>query len=266
MLSPVRVLVTGAGRSIGRSIAEVLTERGHDVVATARDVAALQDLKVERILSLDVRSAESVAAAVGAAGELDAVVNNAGVTGRGPLESFPLEEFVRVLDVNTRGPLRLAQAVVPRWRERGSGVLVNVSSVQGRIGTPLEGVYAASKHALEALSETLHFELGHFGIRVVIIEPGYIAPGMQHTADHAGPDVYQELSAQWDATVDTLTGPGGRPGPEVVGHAVADALEVPSTPLRVEVGKDAAMVLGLRRTMSDAELEATMRQALGLTW
>ena len=171
-----------------------------------------------------------------------------------------------MLDVNTRGPLRLAQAVVPRWRERGSGVLVNVSSVQGRIGTPLEGVYAASKHALEALSETLHFELGHFGIRVVIIEPGYIAPGMQHTADHAGPDVYQELSAQWDATVDTLTGPGGRPGPEVVGHAVADALEVPSTPLRVEVGKDAAMVLGLRRTMSDAELEATMRQALGLTW
>ena len=266
MLSPVRVLVTGAGRSIGRSIAQVLTERGHDVVATARDVAALQDLKVERVLSLDVRSTESVAAAVGAAGELDAVVNNAGVTGRGPLESFPLEEFARVLDVNTLGPLRLAQAVVPRWRERGSGVLVNVSSVQGRIGTPLEGVYAASKHALEALSETLHFELGHFGIRVVIIEPGYIAPGMRHTADHAGPDVYRELSAQWDATVDTLTGTEGRPGPEVVAHAVADALEVPSTPLRVEVGKDAALVLGLRRTMSDAELEATMRQVFGLTW
>jgi len=227
MLRVVRVLVTGAGRSIGRSIAEVLTERGHDVVATARDVAALHDLKVERVLSLDVRSAESVAAAVGAAGELDAVVNNAGVTGRGPLESFPLEDFLRVLDVNTLGPLRLAQAVLPRWRERGSGVLVNVSSVQGRIGTPLEGVYAASKHALEALSETLHFELGHFGIRVVIIEPGYIAPGMRHTADHAGPAVYQELSAQWDASVDTLTGPEGRPGPEVVGRAVADALEVP---------------------------------------
>jgi NAD(P)-dependent dehydrogenase (short-subunit alcohol dehydrogenase family) len=266
MLGHMRVLVTGAGGSIGRSIAEVLTERGHTVVATARDVAALGDLKVERVLSLDVRSAESVAAAVGAAGELDAVVNNAGVTGRGPLEDFPLEDIVRVLDVNTLGPLRVAQAVVPRWRERGSGVLVNISSVQGRIGTPLEGAYAASKHALEALSETLHFELGHFGIRVVIVEPGYIAPGMQHTADHAGPDVYQELFAQWDGTVDTLTGPEGRPGPEMVGHAVADALEDPSTPLRVEVGKDAALVLGLRRTLSDAELESTMREALGLTW
>jgi NAD(P)-dependent dehydrogenase (short-subunit alcohol dehydrogenase family) len=144
--------------------------------------------------------------------------------------------------------------------------LVNVSSVQGRIGTPLEGVYAASKHALEALSEVLHYELGHFGIRVVIIEPGYIAPGMRHTADHLGPDVYRALHEQWGGTVETLVGPAGRPGPELVGQAVADALEDPSTPLRVEVGDDAAMVLALRRAQSDAEFEATMRQALSLTW
>jgi NAD(P)-dependent dehydrogenase (short-subunit alcohol dehydrogenase family) len=157
--------------------------------------------------------------------------------------------------------------VVPQWRRRGrGGVLVNVSSVQGRIGTPLEGVYAASKHALEALSETLHYELGHFGIRVVIIEPGYIAPGMKHTADHAGPDVYRELHEQWSGTAETLSGPGGRPGPELVGHAVADALEDPTTPLRVEVGPDAEMVLALRRTQTDEEFEATMRQALDLTW
>ena len=89
---------------------------------------------------------------------------------------------------------------------------------------------------------------------------------MKHTADHAGPDVYRELHEQWSGTAETLTGPGGRPGPELVGHAVADALEDPSTPLRVEVGEDAAMVLALRRSQSDAEFEATMRQALGLTW
>jgi NAD(P)-dependent dehydrogenase (short-subunit alcohol dehydrogenase family) len=266
MLNAVRVLVTGAGRSIGRATAEVLAERGHEVVATARDVTVLDDLKVAQTLSLDVRSVASVAAAVAAAGELDAVVNNAGLTGLGPLEDFPLDDFTRVLDVNTLGPLRLAQAVVPGWRERGSGVLVNISSVQGRIGTPLEGVYAASKHALEALSETLHFELGHFGIRVVIVEPGYIAPGMQHTADHVGPEVYRDLHEQWNGTDDKLTGPAGRPGPELVGQAVADALEDPSTPLRVEVGKDAALVLSLRRAQSDAEFEATMRAALGLTW
>jgi NAD(P)-dependent dehydrogenase (short-subunit alcohol dehydrogenase family) len=266
MLGAVRVLVTGAGRSIGRATAEVLTARGHEVVATARDAGLLRDLKVAQTLSLDVSRAESVAAAVAAAGELDAVVNNAGLTGLGPLEDYPLDDFARVIDVNTIGPLRLAQAVVPHWRERGSGVLVNISSVQGRIGTPLEGAYAASKHALEALSETLHYELGHFGIRVVIVEPGYIAPGMKHTADHTGPDAYGELFAQWNGTDEKLTGPGGRPGPELVGHAVADALEDPATPLRVEVGADAAMVLSLRRTLSDAEFEATMRRALGLTW
>jgi NAD(P)-dependent dehydrogenase (short-subunit alcohol dehydrogenase family) len=262
----VRVLVTGAARSIGRATAEVLADRGHQVVATARDVSLLADLKVEQALTLDVRDASSIAVALSEAGELDAIVNNAGLTGLGPLEDYPLDDFMRVLDVNTLGPLRMIQAVVPRWRERGSGVVVNISSVQGKIGTPLEGPYAASKHALEALSETLHFELSHFGIRIVIIEPGYIAPGMKHTDDHIGPEIYGELHAQWSGTDATLTGPGGRPGPELVGHAVADALEDPATPLRVEVGQDAAMVLELRRKMADAEFEATMRQALGLTW
>jgi NAD(P)-dependent dehydrogenase (short-subunit alcohol dehydrogenase family) len=261
-----RVLITGAGRAIGRATAEVLSARGHEVVATARDVSLLAGLQVEKILSLDVSDDASVAAAVEAAGELDAVVNNAGRTGSGPLEDYPLDDFARVLDVNTLGPLRLVQAVVPQWRRRGSGVLVNISSVQGRIGTPLEGVYAASKHALEALSEVLHYELGHFGIRVVIIEPGYIAPGMKHSADHTGPDVYRALHEQWSGTAETLSGPAGRPGPELVGHAVADALEDPSTPLRVEVGDDAALVLALRRSQSDDEFEATMRKALGLTW
>jgi NAD(P)-dependent dehydrogenase (short-subunit alcohol dehydrogenase family) len=266
MLGLMRVLVTGAARSIGRATAEILSERGHQVVATARDIDLLADLKVDPILTLDVSDQASVAAAVDAAGELDAVVNNAGRTGSGPLEDYPLDDFARVLEVNTLGPLRVAQAVLAQWRRRGSGVLVNISSVQGRVGTPLEGAYGASKHALEAISESLHYELGHFGIRVVIVEPGYIAPGMQHTADHAGPAAYRELHEQWSRTADALSGPGGRPGPELVGHAVADALEDPTTPLRVEVGQDAAMVLALRRSLSDEEFEGAMRQALGLTW
>ena len=258
--------MTGAARAIGRATVEVLAARGHEVVATARDAELLAGLPAVQCLELDVSDDASVRAAVAAAGELDAVVNNAGLPGSGPLETYPLDSFSRVLEVNTIGPLRMAQAVVPRWRQRGSGVLVNVSSVQGKVGTPLEGPYAASKHALEALSETLHFELGHFGIRVVIIEPGYIAPGMKHGDDHPGPAAYGALRAQWSGTAATLTGPEGRPGPELVGRAVADALEDPATPLRVEVGDDATMVLELRRTLSDTEFEATMRAALGLTW
>jgi NAD(P)-dependent dehydrogenase (short-subunit alcohol dehydrogenase family) len=263
----VRILVTGAARAIGRATVETLTKRGHEVVATARDVGQLAGVPAALILPLDVRDDQSVRAAVAQAGELDAVVNNAALTGYGPLETYPLERFTQVLDVNILGPLRVAQAVVPGWRARGSGVLVNISSVQGKIGTPLEGPYAASKHALEAMSESMHFELGHFGIRVVIIEPGYIAPGMKHDdADHLGPDAYAELHAQWGGTVSTLVGPEGRPGPETVALAVADAIEDPDTPLRVEVGKDAVLVLELRRNQRDAEFEATMRKALGLTW
>ena len=261
-----RVLVTGAARAIGRATVEVLAARGHEVVATARDVALLADLPAALALPLDVRDDASVHAAVDAAGELDAVVNNAALTGTGPLETYPVQRFAEVLDVNTLGPLRVAQAVAPSWRERGSGVLVNISSVQGKIGTPLEGPYAASKHALEAMSECLYFELGHFGIRVVIIEPGYIAPGMKHDADHRGPDAYTELHAQWSGTDATLVGPEGRPGPETVASAVASAIEDPATPLRVEVGTDAAMVLELRRNLRDPEFETTMRSALGLTW
>jgi hypothetical protein len=89
---------------------------------------------------------------------------------------------------------------------------------------------------------------------------------MKHTGDHRGPPAYAELHEQWSGTDAKLTGPSGRPGPELVGNAVADALEDPDTPLRVEVGADAAMVLELRRTLSDREFEATMRQALDLTW
>jgi NAD(P)-dependent dehydrogenase (short-subunit alcohol dehydrogenase family) len=261
-----RVLITGAGRAIGRATVEVLADRGHEVVATARDVSLLKGLPASLIVPLDVRDTASVRSAVAAAGELDAVVNNAALTGTGPLETFPVERFAEVLDVNTVGPLRVAQAVVAQWRERGSGVIVNVSSVQGKIGTPLEGAYAASKHALEAMSESMYFELGHFGIRVVIIEPGYIAPGMKHDADHQGPDAYAELHAQWGGTDGALVGPEGRPGPETVALAVAAAIEDADTPLRVEVGSDAAMVLELRRNLRDPEFEATMRSALGLTW
>ena len=233
-----RVLVTGAARAIGRATVEVLAapwSRGRGHGAGPPDCSRgcprprfwnSTSATTRRCKRRWTRPANSTRWST-----------TPGLPGSGPLESYPLDSFRRVLEVNTLGPLRVVQAVLPRWRERGSGVLVNVSSVQGKLGTPLEGPYAASKHALEALSETLYFELGHFGIRVVIIEPGYIAPGMKHADDHPGPAVYAELHAQWSGTAETLTGPEGRPGPELVAMAVADALEDPATPLRVEVGR-----------------------------
>jgi NAD(P)-dependent dehydrogenase (short-subunit alcohol dehydrogenase family) len=261
-----RILVTGAGRAIGRATAIECARRGHEVVATARDDSLLEDLDVAKRCSLDVTDLASVRAAIDAAGELDAVVNNAALSGAGPLEDFPLDRLQQIMDTNTYGAMRVIQAVVPSWRVRGSGVIVNVSSVQGRVSSPLEGPYAASKFALEALSETLHYELSHFGIRVVIVQPGYIAPGMKASPRHDGPAAYGDLWNQWLGTDAKMTGPSGRPGPELVGIAIADAIENAETPLRLPVGADAEMVLGARQHFDDTKFEAAMRKTLDLQW
>jgi NAD(P)-dependent dehydrogenase (short-subunit alcohol dehydrogenase family) len=261
-----RVLITGAGRAIGKATAIELRDRGHEVVATARDTSLLDDLDGVEALELDVRSDESVRAAIGAAGELDAVVNNAALSVSGPLEGYPVDTFAATLDTNVTGVLRVVQAVLPAWRERGSGVIVNISSVQGQVSTPMEGAYAASKYALEALSETMHYELRHFGIRTVIIQPGYIAPGMKHPVEHKGPEVYDELRRQWFGTSEKLTGDEGRTPTDVAAARIADAVEDPDSPLRVPIGADAERTLAVRRRLDDAAFEAAMRTQLDLTW
>lgn len=261
-----RVLITGAARAIGAATVAELTRSGHDVIATARDVSLLDGLDASCRLALDVSDPDSVLAALERAGEIDAIVNNAGISGKGPLEDFPLDRLRAMFETNTLGPLRLIQNLLPAWRARGSGVIVNVSSIQGRVPTPLEGPYSASKHALESLSETLHYEVGHFGIRIVIIEPGYIGPGMKEAEPHLGDPEYADLWEQWHGTDTKVTGPNGRPGPEVVAEAIRRAIEDPATPLRVPVGDDAAMVLGARSGLDDAGFEKAMRQVLGITW
>ena len=261
-----RVLITGAARAIGKATAIELRDRGHEVVATARDTSLLDDLDRVEALELDVRSDESVRRAIDAAGELDAVVNNAALSVSGPLEGYPVDTFAATLDTNVTGVLRVVQAVLPAWRERGSGVIVNISSVQGQVSTPMEGAYAASKYALEALSETMHYELRHFGIRTVIIQPGYIAPGMKHPVEHKGPEAYDELRRQWFGTSEKLTGDDGRTPTDVAADRIADAVEDPASPLRVPVGADAEMTLAVRRRLDDAAFEAAMRTQLDLTW
>lgn len=261
-----RILITGAARAIGAATAAVLAARGHDVVATARDVRMLDDLPAAQRLRLDVCDLESIRGALEVAGELDAVVNNAAITAGGPLEGFPLGLLGSLFETNALGPLRVVGELLPAWRKRGHGVIVNVSSVQGRISTPLEGPYCASKFALEALSETLHYELGHFGIRVVIVEPGYIAPGMKQSPRHEGPTAYAELWSQWAGIDSKLTGPGGRSDPRMVGEAIAQAIEDPATPLRLPVGADAQTILELRRALDDDAFEKAMRDALDVSW
>ena len=261
-----RALITGAGRAIGAGAAAVLHERGCEVVATARDVALLDDVPATLRLPLDVTDEDSVVACLAAAGDVDVLVNNAAISEGGPLETYPLDRFRACFETNTIGALRMVQGVVPGMRARGHGAIVNVSSVNGRVSTPLGGVYAATKFALEALTESLHLELGHFGIRVAMIEPGYIAPGMKERQRWGIEPPYDELDRQWSGTDAALLGDEGRPGPEVVGAAIWEAITTDAPQLRWPVGADAEMVLATRAQLGDAEFEAAMRATLGLTW
>ena len=147
-----RILITGCSTGFGRAAAVELTKRGHEVVATARRAAAIDDLDVAARLALDVDDDESVVRAVQAAGELDGLVNNAGFGISGPVEQIPLDDVRAMMETNYLGVVRMVQAVLPAMRARGSGTIVNVSSIAGRVAPPLGGFYAASKFALEGLT------------------------------------------------------------------------------------------------------------------
>jgi NAD(P)-dependent dehydrogenase (short-subunit alcohol dehydrogenase family) len=262
-----RALITGCSTGIGRATAVELKKRGLEVVATARRPETLDDLDVDARLALDVTDDASVAAAIAAAGDIDVLVNNAGISVGGPVELVPMAEVRRLFETNFFGVVRMLQAVLPQMRARGAGTIVNVSSVNGKVSSPLSGFYAATKYALEGLSEALHIEAGHFGIRTIIIEPGFFETSIGDSGVNYGVDKepYDELETIMQ-TVGVALGADSAPSPEVVAHAIAIAIESPTSPLRVPVGADAEMVLGARASMDDATFEASMRQVLNLTW
>ena len=263
-----RALVTGCSTGIGRATAVELTKRGFDVVATARRPETLEDLDVAAALALDVDSDESVAAAVAAAGPIDVLVNNAGFGVTGPVETVPLADVRRMFETNVFGVIRMIQAVVPQMRERGAGTIVNVSSLAGRVAPPFDGFYSATKFGVEGLSEALHYEVGHYGIRVVLIEPGVFETSFGENAQRYGMDngAYDELEAQWEVARTRLPGGDDAPGPEQVAAAIAEAIEAKEHKLRHPVGADAELVTTVRAQLDDATFESTMRETLGLTW
>jgi NAD(P)-dependent dehydrogenase (short-subunit alcohol dehydrogenase family) len=263
-----RVLITGCSTGFGRAASVELTKRGHDVIATARRPETLDDLDVTEKLRLDVDDDASVAEAVQRAGHVDALVNNAGFGITGPIEHVPHDEFRRLFETNVLGAVRMIQAVLPQMRERGSGTIVNVTSLAGLVTPPTGGAYSATKRALEAVSEALHYEVGHFGIRVAIVEPGYFETEFQGKEPRFGLDAppYDELDRQWAVAQEKLRGDEPASSPEPVAQMIADAVEGTEDKLRWPVGVDADMVLAARNSMDDATFEATMRGVLDLTW
>jgi NAD(P)-dependent dehydrogenase (short-subunit alcohol dehydrogenase family) len=170
------VLVTGASSGVGKACAETLHGRGCRVYGASRSWVTSASAGTFRRLRMDVTSDSSVQEAVSgiikAEGRIDALVNNAGYALAGPVEETSVEEAKRQFETNFFGALRVANAVLPGMRRQGSGVVIQISSLGGVFGLPFQGMYSASKFALEGLSEAMRYELAPFGVRVVLVEPG----------------------------------------------------------------------------------------------
>ncbi|HEX5114639.1 MAG TPA: SDR family NAD(P)-dependent oxidoreductase [Pseudonocardiaceae bacterium] len=232
------VLITGASQGIGRATAAEFAARGYHVIATARDPRTLADLDVAQRLRLDVTDQATVDAAVAAAGDVDVLVSNAGVTFLAAVEASPIAEIERLYAQNTVGAIRVAQAVLPGMRHRGGGRLLFVSSVLGRIVTAGNAAYAASKWALEALVEGLAIETGPFGIHTTLLEPGAVNTGALDA-----PLAYRLPDDPYASVVDYSLASDAAITPEQVARTIADTARLDAPPLRLPIGDMAATLL-----------------------
>ena len=230
------VLITGCSTGIGRATAEHLADDGWNVHATARRLDSIQDLARRgcNTHALDVTDEGSMRNAVEEVekdGPIGALINNAGYSQSGAIETLPMDSVRRQFETNVFGLIRMCQLVLPGMRDAGSGRIVNLSSMGGKLTFPGGGVYHATKHAVEALSDALRFEVGEFGVDVVVIEPGLIATEFGETASASMADIEHGPYAKFNATVakvtaNAYTGPMARlgAGPEAVAGKIARAL------------------------------------------
>lgn len=263
------VVVTGASSEIGRAIAELLARHGFRVFGTLRShPEANRSLAGVEVVRLDVRDEESVRSGLRTvldqAGRIDALVNNAGYTLIGSLEETSIDEAKQLFETNFFGVLRMSQAVLPVMREQRSGRILNIGSVVGFVPAPYQGIYAASKHALEGYSESLDHEVREFGIRVSVIEPGFtrtkIAQNRQLVSHPLA--VYAEVRNRVLEAVGKNNASGADPGG--VAAVVFDALTSRSPQARYPVGRQAKVVSGLRRFAPSALFDRGLRRQFGL--
>ncbi|HMQ37640.1 MAG TPA: oxidoreductase [Micropruina sp.] len=266
-------LVTGASSGIGAATARRLARAGLTVYGAARRLDRLAELAADgvRAVELDVTSDDSMTAAIdhvlSEAGRIDVLVNNAGYGSYGAIEDVPMAEARRQIEVNLFGLARMIQLVVPGMRGRGGGTIVNITSIGGKITTPLGGWYHASKFAVEGLSDALRTELAPFGIDVVVIEPGGIATewgdiAMESAKAASGDGAYAERVAAASAAME---GPIAQRGsdPDVVARTIERAVTAGRPRTRYAVGFMAKPSLIARRVLPDRAMDWIQTRMLG---
>ena len=250
MTNPIAI-VTGASSGIGQAAARALAEAGYTVVGTSRNAARSTPIKGVELVDLDVSSDESVNAVVEQVveryGRIDVLVNNAGVGGAGAAEETSVDQAQRIFDTNVFGVIRTTRAVQPHMRAQGSGRIINVSSVLGFIPAPYMAVYAATKHAVEGYSESLDHEVRQYGVRVLLIQPGYTKTGFE--ANAMGADSPLPVYADQRQVFDRLMAASMEAGddPALVATAIVAAATDGRPKLRYTVGSLTKRVGTLRR-------------------
>jgi NAD(P)-dependent dehydrogenase (short-subunit alcohol dehydrogenase family) len=277
------VLITGGTDGLGRAAALLLAERGYRVFAAGRSAekrAQLHAIARERKLpleavELDVCDDKSVKAAVArvlaGAGAIDVLINNAGVGYMGTIEDLEIEDWRRQFETNLFGVLRVTQAALPSMRERKRGRILMMSSVAGLVTVPAQGAYSSSKHALEGLTNALRLEMFPFGIEVILIEPGYIATGMQQAAaeltsaykEKFRTSPYSTLYTQFAASAKNARATS-KITPEDCARVMLRAIEASRPKPRYGVTRLATIVKWGKRLLSDGAVDALICRRLGI--
>lgn len=256
------VLITGSSRGIGLESALAFARAGYQVLATLRSperATALKEIIKNESLpisihAMDVNSDESVTSCFKEItqkyGAIDVLVNNAGLGINGTIEELPISEFKSVMETNYFGVIRCIQAALPEMRLKKSGSIINVSSIAGRLSSSPLGPYAASKFALEAMSEALAQEVKPFNIRVRIVQPGIIATDMAHEISVQDKSIYPNPKRLSDLYIASLQNPTSA---TLVADKILEVADSDTWQLRHTVGPDAEPFLGWRLSMTDEE-------------
>ena len=267
------ILVTGCSSGIGAATADLLVKAGHTVYATARRVEALDGLEAAgaRVLALDVRSEESMSAAVRAVeddhGRVGTLVNNAGYGEYGTIEETDLDKVRAMFETNVFGLARMCQLVLPGMRVARAGRIVNIGSMGGRITFPVGGYYHATKYAVEALSDALRNEVHPFGVDVVLVEPGLIRSRFQETvltSEAHVPQADSPYAALLGTSASNTSGGYQNPllaaGPERVARVVLNAIEARRPRSRYVITPAARAAITARTLGGDRVWDAIVRQ------
>jgi short-subunit dehydrogenase len=270
MISKKIALVTGASSGIGEATARLLAESGYTVYGAARRVEKMEHLKALgiHILPMDVSVDDSMVKAIdtiiAARGTIDVLVNNAGFGSFGAVEDVAMEDARYQMEVNVIGLARLCQLVLPFMRRQRSGKIVNVTSIGGKMATPLGGWYHASKFAVEGLSDSLRLEVRPFGIDVILIEPGGVKTewggiAYDHAIKRSGTSAYSEITAK--AKVMREKGDKNSE-PTLIAQLIRTAIAAKNPRARYSAGFMAGPVLFLKRWLSDGAFDKLIMNQL----